>query len=641
MSIAKALLSALAMVTAVAAYGWTADSDAAAPPSPPTSGDDRPLPPPVEVRQEPDGVALGDPAFEALPGARAEFGQLGGAVYQIEVPDDWNGRLVLFMHGFEELGPEANVTAPDARRYLIGHGIAWGASSFSSTSLIPGRAADETAALWDYFARTYGRPTRSYITGFSMGGAATHISAERYADRFDGALAQCGAAGQTPALMIGADFFVVAAYVAGVTQAEFDATSDIGGLIRDRILPALDDPATHDRFERIMVDLTGGPRAFGREGFHLEEETNWRRVELLVAARLAPNRDKAYRLGPLSPVTSEEFNRNVIRLQTNDEGLRSFVAGNETTGNVQMPLLTTHTTGDGQVPIEQARILQRRVDAAGKGKLLVQRVVRDPSHCGFTTTEWVADFEDVVDWVEHSVKPKGMNVLMKDLRTLEGTFELQPRRGTPEAGAVPGARDRVVFRGRLTVDGEPFDARFLGAIVLRDDLVAPCQYTLPTVEDGRYEITVFADAETAGCGAKGARIALWTFLQDTKLYSNEVRRWPGDGETATFNASFSTSAPRGAAPQTTEFAGEVFDRRGRHLSPGTRIEAYVGNARCGVGSVRRTGNFSGYLLAAVGPDLVAGCERGAVLTFRIDGRRAADTAVNEPGRGTYSDLTLR
>ena len=47
----------------------------------------KPLPPPVQVRPEPEGVALGDPAFQALPGARADFGRLGGSVYQVEVPE--------------------------------------------------------------------------------------------------------------------------------------------------------------------------------------------------------------------------------------------------------------------------------------------------------------------------------------------------------------------------------------------------------------------------------------------------------------------------------------------------------------------------------------------------------------------------
>ena len=87
-----------------------------------------PLPPRVHVRATPQGITIADPAFTAVPGARADYGHLGGAVYQIEMPQRWNGRLVLYMHGFEELRPVAAATAPDFRRWLIGHGYAWGAS---------------------------------------------------------------------------------------------------------------------------------------------------------------------------------------------------------------------------------------------------------------------------------------------------------------------------------------------------------------------------------------------------------------------------------------------------------------------------------------------------------------------------------
>jgi len=629
------------LATLVATPACTADKETATPRPATTRARTGPLPAPVQVRTDPEGITLADPAFVPLPGARADFGRLGGAVYQIEMPARWNHRLVLYMHGYEELGPEARVTAPDIRRYLIGHGYAWGASSFSSTSLIPGRAADETAALWDHFARKYGRPTRSYVTGLSMGGMATHIAAERYANRFDGALALCGSAGQTPAVMADADFVVAGAFVAGVTQAELDARDDIAGLIRDRIIPALRDPAAHERFENIVVDLTGGPRLFDRDGFRLEEETNWRRGELLAAAGLAPNRDTTYHLGPLSNVTSDDFNRSVLRLRTNDQLLRTFVEGNETTGRLRMPLLTLHSTGDGQVPVEQARILQRRVDAAGKGNLLVQRIIRDSSHCGFTSTETEAGFDALVAWAERGVRPKGTNVMVEDLRRLDRTFELSPRPGTPEADSVEGASDRVVARGRVTLDGVPFDARWLGAVVRRAGLTTPCQYTLSRVTNGEYEITVLAEGEASGCGAPGADVVLWTFASDEQLFSRETMRWPGDGGTARFDATFSTATPQGAVPPTSDFAGEVFDRRGRQLSPGTRVEAYVQGTRCGVASVRRTGNFSGYSLSVVGPDSVAGCKRGAALTFRVNGRVVADTTVNQPSGHDSFDLTLR
>src|SRR5439155_20807412 len=130
-----------------------------------------------------------------------------------------------------------------------------------------------------------------------------------------------------------------------------------------------------------------------------------------VGSRLASNRDVVYRLGPVSPVTSDKFNRDVIRYRA-DAGIRhAFLEGNETTGDIRIPLLSFHTTGDGQVPIEQARILQRQVDAAGKSDLLVQRVVQDPGHCGFTTDETEDGLDALVGWVERGVKPAGTNVL--------------------------------------------------------------------------------------------------------------------------------------------------------------------------------------------------------------------------------------
>lgn len=79
------------------------------------------------------------------------------------------------------------------------------------------------------------------------------------------------------------------------------------------------------------------------------------------------------------------------------------------------------------------------------------------------------------------------------------------------------------------------------------------------------------------------------------------------------------------------FVGEALGADGDAVPPGTRVEAYVGDARCGVTSTRRTGSFSGYTLAISGPDARPGCERGATLSFRIDGQTAGQTATNDPG----------
>ena len=580
---------------------------------------------------------LWDPTFIALPDARARFGTLGAATYQIEVPDRWNGRLVMWMHGFEELAPVAHTGPPDFRRYLIAHGFAWAASSFSSTSLIPSAAADETAALWDLFVRDVGRPRWTYVSGFSMGGWATHIAAERYGNRFDGALGLCGAVGTTSGLRITSDAFVVGAYLAGVTQAEFDA-SDAATLIDERIRPTLADPRMHRKFEDMMIALTGGPRAFGRAGFELEEETNWRRMGLLIGAGLAPPGATQFRFGPTSPVTREAFERRAVRLPTNHARFRDFAAGMKVTGRLVMPLLTMHTTGDGQVPINQAQILRRRVHAAGRDRFLVQRVVEDPGHCGFSTAEDEAAFRALVDWVEHGRRPKGTSLDQPDLRQLDRTFELEPRSGMATSDDRRRARTRVSVRGRARLDGAVFDSQFIGAIVIHSGLVTACNVSIPPIRAGRFRIAVYGANESLGCGRRRAEIVLWTYLDDKQLYATTAIPWP-TSRSIHADVDFETARPSGAAPAIVGFSGEVYRPDGRRVRTGARVEAYIANTRCGIASTR-SGSFMGYIIDVVGPESLAGCRAGASLEFRVDGVPAIETRANSPSQASQLDLTV-
>ena len=52
------------------------------------------------------------------------------------------------------------------------------------------------------------------------------------------------------------------------------------------------------------------------------------------------------------------------------------------------------------------------------------------------------------------------------------------------------------------------------------------------------------------------------------------------------------------------------------------------------------GNFSGFSLNIAGPDAVSGCVSGATLTFRIDGRPAIETKVNNGDDHGSLDLSL-
>jgi hypothetical protein len=212
-------------------------------------------------------------------------------------------------------------------------------------------------------------------------------------------------------------------------------------------------------------------------------------------------------------------------------------------------------------------------------------------------------------------------------------------------GAAAGARsaidDRAVVHGRATLDGEPFDAPYVGAVVKRHGLVTPCQQSLPRVRDGRFGVIVFARTEASGCGARGGEVFLWTFVQDQIVYSSESVAWPGNGGTARFRPRFSIAAPTGGVGPIVGFAGEVFDRRHRRLSPGARVEAYIGDVRCGVATTRHIDDFTGFSIDVVGPDSRPGCEIGGTITFRVDGRVAIETAVNQPGQDSSLNLSLQ
>ena len=98
-----------------------------------------------------------DPTFDALPGAKAYFGAYDGGVYRIEVPDKWNGELMLSSHGYVaatgDRGLELRVGAPAFRQHLIDEGFAWAASSYRCNGYVPGQGLLDTMALTDIFTK--------------------------------------------------------------------------------------------------------------------------------------------------------------------------------------------------------------------------------------------------------------------------------------------------------------------------------------------------------------------------------------------------------------------------------------------------------------------------------------------------------
>lgn len=152
-----------------------------------------------------------NPEFAAMANSTAPTdrwsGVLGGAGYRIEVPaTGWNGKLVMYAHGYAGTGKSLVVQDPPIRRYLIEKGYAWAASSYSRNYYDVRAGVEDTNALalaFNTVAARNGRPlptpSKTYIFGRSMGGhiAAAAVEAETLATannkmRYDGAVPTCG-----------------------------------------------------------------------------------------------------------------------------------------------------------------------------------------------------------------------------------------------------------------------------------------------------------------------------------------------------------------------------------------------------------------------------------------------------------------
>ncbi len=378
----------------------------------------------------PPEYTVADPAFEALPGARAIFGvddTSNGAPhsYQIEVPDDWNGDVVYFAHGLRGNTNTLSVGPPPIRDFLIQHGYAWGASSYSQNGYRPGIGAQDTARLIPLFERLVGVPKHGYLYGQSMGGNVVTVSLESAETRavYDGALSECGAMTGTGIV----DYFLSWGALAGfLTDSNLPSSATDAGVfvltLRDKVKPTL---GSADQlspkglaFASAIEHLTGGPRPMFDEGFTANYDNNFL---VLFGAIVAPapsnavaqNADTVYEVDDGLAVTTDDLNRGITRVQANPEfqDRERYPEFAPSTGDIAVPLLTIHGTGDLFVPIHLEQQYRRLVDAAGAGELLVQRAVQRPGHCIFTAEERQRAFTDLVAWVGSGTAPAGEDLL--------------------------------------------------------------------------------------------------------------------------------------------------------------------------------------------------------------------------------------
>lgn len=368
--------------------------------------------------------------FNAVPGIPTDrvWGVHNGAGYRIEVPDDWNGSLVMWAHGYRGTGLELTVDDHPLRSYLVANGYAWAASSFSRNAYDPAQGAKDTHALTMLFNGRFGPPDRTYITGASMGGHVTGIVAEQWPKTYDGAMPICGVLGDYEVFDFFLDFNVAAQTLSGV-----NATFPYGADYLTSTVPATKAAlgpafpyalnAAGQNLKSLVEMRSGGDRPLYDQGWLF-----WNGVAgdflfgLGVGEGTLPrqpgvalqNSDVIYQFDtdPALSASEDVFNDSVQRVTADPQARRTNGIANvaPTTGDLRIPMLSIHTLGDLFVPFHMEQEYAQRVAANGGSDLLVQRATRDFGHCTFTPNELVATFVDLVEWVEGGVKPAGDDV---------------------------------------------------------------------------------------------------------------------------------------------------------------------------------------------------------------------------------------
>ena len=404
------------------------------------------------------GIEIRDPAcdFTALPGATAYTGILRGSAYRIEVPEDWNGDLVMYAHGYAGTGNEVSVSDPQLRSFYIENGYAWAASSYRQNGYNVGDGVRDTRDLMVHFPRLTGEraPRDTYMTGASMGGHITAVAIERYRGQFAGAMPTCGVLGDNRLFdyFLGANataFALTGAPLKYPESAEAGAgyTPEFVQTVQQQVLPGLDVQPVPDATEPpffvpafttdvgkawvgALTQLSGGTRP-GAEGavrywnsfgFGALSE-----VPFLFGVypgltggtigyadgNVADNSDTVYQVDG-DPAVSE------AEAQLNEAVLRVEATATETTnpartqlpeiaGKPKIPVLSLHNLNDLFVPFSMEQIYAQEV--ADNGGQFVSRAIRGTGHCEFTDEELEAGFTDLVAWVDTGVPAAGDDVL--------------------------------------------------------------------------------------------------------------------------------------------------------------------------------------------------------------------------------------
>jgi pimeloyl-ACP methyl ester carboxylesterase len=394
-----------------------------------------------------------------------------GATYLIQVPSKWNGTLLLYSHGYVVPGfsnPAVDVGDPITGAYLLANGYALGGSSYASTGWAIQQALPDQIEVLDTFKKLVGTPSRTIAWGHSLGGIITAGLVQRYPERFDAALPMCGVvAGSVgtwnQALDSAFAFDVLLGAGSGLKVVNITdpvknvdlaegilnkAQKNAQGRARIALSAALaDTPGWFDPLSpepsptnyvaqeanqyfwlseidfpfafdfRAELEKRAGGNGSWNNGVdyqkQLEKSVDYTEVQALYQKAGLNLHDDIQKLN------------DAARIRAKASSLTYLEHNIIFDGQIDIPVLTLHTKGDGLVVVEDESAYKNVVDDEHDGQFLREIFVHRAGHCEFTPAETVVAFEVLVSRLDMGKWPGlGSGVLNKTAKSLGSKFNV-------------------------------------------------------------------------------------------------------------------------------------------------------------------------------------------------------------------------
>jgi pimeloyl-ACP methyl ester carboxylesterase len=343
-----------------------------------------------------------------------------GALYRLVRPTSWNGTLLVYAHGYVSRDQPVAIP-PDAEQVialLAPQGVAVAVSSFSENGWVVKDGTQRTHQLLGIFTSKFGRPSRVYAAGASMGGLIAIRLIETYPGEFMGVLPACAVAGglrRQLDYMANVRVLFDLLYPGVLPGSAVDVPPGID-VTSQIVLPAIAAMTANPTGAFVIagiaetpVQFASGPELLQSIATALAGAAGYPDVLPFTHGQTFFDNSATQYTGALPDATLQWINANVQRFSASPAGL-NYVEHNYTpTGDLRIPALTLSTFRDPVVPGFQRTVYGAAVAAAGDSDMLVQRSVLGTAngygHCTFTPPELTTAFSDLVLWAEYGVKP--------------------------------------------------------------------------------------------------------------------------------------------------------------------------------------------------------------------------------------------